>query len=127
SLWNSDLVAEGTALVERSIAKGAVGEYQLQAAIAAVHDNAVNVAETDWSRILALYGFLEQMTGNPVVSLNRAIAEAMVHGPQAGLASLETLDESLAGHFRLDAVRAHLYEMAGDTSSAMTHYRAAAA
>ena len=126
SLWNSSLIAEGTALVESSIAKGAVGEYQLQAAIAAVHDNAPTVASTDWPQILSLYGFLEQMTGNPMVSLNRAIAEAMVHGPNAGLALLETLDEPLAGHFRLDAVRAHLFEMAGDTSSAMRHFRAAA-
>lgn len=126
SLWNSDLIAEGTALVESSIAKGAVGEYQLQAAIAAVHDNAPTVDSTDWPRILALYGFLEQMTGNPMVSLNRAIAEAMVHGPHAGLALLDALDEPLAGHFRLDAVRAHLFEMAGDPSSAIAHYRAAA-
>ena len=126
SLWNMRLIAEGTALVESSIARGAVGEYQLQAAIAAVHDNAARVEETDWPRILALYGFLEQMTGNPMVSLNRAIAEAMVHGPQAGLALLNTLDEPLAGHFRLDAVRAHLFEMAGDPASAIEHYRAAA-
>ena len=127
SLWNSQLIAEGTALVESSIVEGAVGEYQLQAAIAAVHDNAPTVGATDWPRILALYVFLEQMTGNPMVSLNRAIAEAMVRGPRAGLALLEALDEPLAGHFRLDAVRAHLFEMAGDTSSATAHYDAAAA
>jgi predicted RNA polymerase sigma factor len=127
SLWNLDLIAEGTALVESSIAKGAVGEYQLQAAIAAVHDNAARVEKTDWPRILALYGFLEQMTGNPMVSLNRAIAEAMVHGPHAGLALLDALDEPLAGHFRLDAVRAHLFEMADDPVSAIAHYDAAAA
>jgi len=127
SRWNLGLIAEGTALVEAAAAIGAVGEYQLQAAIAAVHDNAATVGSTDWTRILALYGFLEQMTGNPMVSLNRAIAEAMVHGPHAGLALLDALDEPLAGHFRLDAVRAHLFEMAGDTSSAITHYRAAAA
>ena len=127
SLWNLDLIAEGTALVESSIAKGAVGEYQLQAAIAAVHDNAARVEKTDWPRILALYGFLELMTGNPMVSLNRAIAEAMVHGPHAGLALLDALDEPLAGHFRLDAVRAHLFEMADDPVSAIAHYDAAAA
>jgi len=127
SLWNLDLITEGTALVESSIAKGAVGEYQLQAAIAAVHNNAPTVGSTDWPRILALYGFLEQMTGNPMVSLNRAIADAMVHGPHAGLALLDALDEPLAGHFRLDAVRAHLFEMAGDPSSAIKHYDAAAA
>ena len=127
SRWNLGLIAEGTALVEAAVAIGAVGEYQLQAAIAAAHDNAATVGSTDWTRILALYGFLEQMTGNPMVSLNRAIAEAMVHGPHAGLALLDVLDEPLAGHFRLDAVRAHLFEMAGDTSSAIKHYRAAAA
>jgi RNA polymerase sigma factor (sigma-70 family) len=127
SLWNSRLIAEGTALFEDAIAKGAVGEYQLQAAIAAVHDNAPTIDDTDWPKILALYGFLEQLTGNPMVSLNSAIAEAMVHGPHAGLALLDALDEPLAGHFRLDAVRAHLFEMAGDPASAITHYRAAAA
>ena len=95
--------------------KGAVGEYQLQAAIAAVHDRAPRADDTDWPQILALYGLLEQMTGNPVVTLNRAVAAAMADGPSAGLALLDTVDERLAGHYRLDAVRAHLLEMAGDT------------
>jgi predicted RNA polymerase sigma factor len=108
------------------VAKGAVGEYQLQAAIAAVHDDAPRVDDTDWPQILGLYGLLERMTGNPMVSLNRAIAAAMVSGPQAGLTLLDTLDERLAGHYRLDAVRAHLLEMAGDTATALRHYQAAA-
>ena len=93
----------------------AVGEYQLQAAIAALHDRAATAGDTDWPQILALYGLLDQMTANPVVTLNRAVAAAMAESPAAGLALLETVDESLAGHYRLDAVRAHLLELAGDT------------
>ena len=126
SRWNQQLIAEGIALVSRAMASGAVGEYQLQAAIAALHDEAPSVADTDWPQILALYGLLERMTGNPVVALNRAIAAAMAHGPQAGLDLLAPLDERLAGHYRLDAVRAHLLEMAGDRAAAVAHYRAAA-
>jgi predicted RNA polymerase sigma factor len=103
-----------------------VGEYQLQAAIAAVHDEAESADDTDWPQILALYGLLDQMTGNPMVTLNRAVAVAMVDGPAAGLALLETLDERLAGHHRLDAVRAHLQEMNGDPEAAIVHYEAAA-
>jgi predicted RNA polymerase sigma factor len=114
-------------LVTGALANGVVGEYQLQALISAAHDGAESVGDTDWPQILALYGLLERMTGNPMVALNRAIAAAMVRGPAAGLKLLEQLDEPLAGHYRLDAVRAHLYEMAGDTQAAMAHYRAAAA
>jgi predicted RNA polymerase sigma factor len=108
------------------VGKGAVGEYQIQAAIAAVHDRALRADATDWPQILALYGLLEQMTGNPIVTLNRAVAEAMVHGPSAGLTLLDTVEEQLAGHYRLDVVRAHLLEMAGETTAALQHYRAAA-
>jgi RNA polymerase sigma factor (sigma-70 family) len=121
--WDRELIAEGNDLILGVVAKGAVGEYQLQAAIAAVHDDAPRVDETDWPQILGLYGLLERMTGNPMVSLNRAIAAAMVSGPQAGLT---LLDERLAGHYRLAAVRAHLLEMAGDPAAALIHYRAAA-
>jgi predicted RNA polymerase sigma factor len=99
---------------------------KLQAAIAALHDQAPRVEETDWPQILTLYGLLERMSGNPMVALSRAIAAAMVHGPAAGLTLLDALDERLAGHYRLDAVRAHLLEMAGDTRAAVAHYRAAA-
>ena len=127
SLWDRALVAEGLALLDDALGKGAVGEYQLQAAIAAVHDRAPRADATDWRQILALYGLLEQMTGNPVVTLNRAVAAAMAEGPSAGLALLDTVDARLAGHHRLDAVRAHLLEMAGDTEAARAHYRAAAA
>jgi RNA polymerase sigma factor (sigma-70 family) len=126
SRWDRALIAEGVALVSAALPKGAVGEYQLQAAIAAVHDEADTPDETDWPQILALYGLLEQMTGNPMVTLNRAVAAAMVDGPAAGLALLEGLDERLAGHHRLDAVRAHLLEMDGDREAAITHYRTAA-
>ena len=91
-----------------------------------MHDRAATAAETDWPQILALYGLLDQMTGNPIVTLNRAVAAAMAESPAAGLAVLDTVDESLAGHYRLDAVRAHLLELAGDTAAAQAHYRMAA-
>jgi predicted RNA polymerase sigma factor len=126
TLWDQALIAEGVALVNRAVGKGSVGEYQLQAAIAAVHSQAREANETDWGQILALYGLLEQMTGNPVVTVNRAVAAAMADGPSAGLALLDTVDERLNGHYRLDAVRAHLLEMAGDREAALVHYRAAA-
>jgi predicted RNA polymerase sigma factor len=126
TLWDRALIAEGVALVNRAGGTGAVGEYQLQAAIAAVHDQAPHADDTDWPQILALYGLLEQMTGNPIVTLNRAVAAGMAHGPSAGLALLDAVDERLTGHYRLDAVRAHLLEMAGDTKAALAHYRAAA-
>ena len=127
TLWDQALIAEGTALIDRAVTDGPVGEYKLQAAIAALHDRAGHADDTDWPQILALYGLLEQITGNPVVTLNRAVAAAMADGPSAGLAVLDTVDERLAGHYRLDAVRAHLLEMAGDTQGALEHYRAAAA
>jgi len=127
ALWDRELIAEGTALITGALPGGVVGEYQVQAMIAAVHDEAASVEDTDWLQILTLYGLLERMTGNPMVALNRAIAAAMAHGPAAGLKLLEPLDEPLAGHYRLDAARAHLFEMAGDTQAAMAHYRAAAA
>jgi predicted RNA polymerase sigma factor len=126
TLWDRALIAEGVALLDSAAGRGPVGEYRIQAAIAAVHDQAGRADETDWPQILALYGLLEQMTGNPVVTLNKAVAAAMADGPSAGLALLDTVDERLSGHYRLDAVRAHLLEMAGDTRAAVAHYRAAA-
>src|SRR5436309_1317117 len=98
----------------------------MQAAIAAIHDEAATADETDWPQILVLYGLLERMTGNPMVTLNRAIALAMVHGPAAGLAVLADLDARLPDHHRLDAVRAHLLDMAGDTEAAISRYLRAA-
>ena len=126
AVWDQVLIAEGVALVSAALPRGAVGDYQLQAAIAAVHDEAATAEETDWPQIFALYGLLERMTGNPMVSLNRAVAAAMIEGPTAGLALLAGLDQRLAGHHRLDAVRAHLLEMAGDVEGAIAHYRTAA-
>ncbi|MFI7217485.1 RNA polymerase sigma factor [Micromonospora maritima] len=128
SRWDAAAIAEGTALVTAAMSRGPVGPYQLQAAVAALHDEAPSAADTDWPQILALYGVLERLTGSPVVALNRAVATAMVHGPAAGLDALATLagDSRLAGSHRLDAARAHLYEMAGDREAAVTHYRAAA-
>jgi predicted RNA polymerase sigma factor len=125
--WDRDLIAEGLAVITGTLGRGHAGEYQLQAAIAAVHDHAASHAATDWRQILTLYELLEAMTGNPMVTLNRAVAAAMAHGPGAGLALLDGLDERLTGHHRLHSVRAHLLEQAGDTEAAIAEYRAAAA
>ena len=127
TLWDRDLIAEGTALIDAAIGRGAVGEYQLQAAIAALHDRAPSAAETDWAQIDALYRLLERMTGSPVVALNRVVAAAMVAGPRTGLKLLDELGERVAGGHRRDAVRAHLLEQAGETAEAIRYYRAAAA
>jgi RNA polymerase sigma factor (sigma-70 family) len=126
--WDRAAIAEGVALISATLPRGAVGAYQLQAAIAAVHDEAARPEDTDWPQILALYGVLLRMTDNPMVALNHAIAAAMVHGPATGLALIVPLDRDprMAGHYRLDAVRAHLCERAGDREAALAHYRAAA-
>jgi RNA polymerase sigma factor (sigma-70 family) len=126
ALWDQSLIGEGVALIGEAWSGGAIGEYQLQAAIAAAHDQAARAEETDWGEILGLYGLLERMTGNPMVSLNRAIAAAMVDGPAAGLALLEPLEAPLTDHHRLHATRAHLLEMAGEAEPAIVEYRAAA-
>jgi len=126
-LWNRRLMAEGVALLTGAMSGGTLGQYQLQAAIAAIHDGAPRVEDTDWRQILVLYGLLEQLTGNPMVTLNRAVAAAMADGPEAGLKLLDAVSDRLAGHYRLDAVRAHLLELAGDRAAALAHYRAAAA
>ena len=127
TLWNRAAISEGIALITETLSRGSVGAYQLQAAIAAVHDEAVRAEDTDWPQILALYGLLERMSDNPMVTLNHAIAVAMVHGPHAGLELLAGLDTDarLRGHYRLDAVRAHLLEKTGDYKAAIAHYRAA--
>jgi predicted RNA polymerase sigma factor len=128
SLWNREAIAEGVALISRTLARGRVGPYQLQAAIVAVHDEAARIDDTDWAQIVALYDLLGRMSDNPMVALNRAIAVAMVEGPAAGLELLETLDADarIAGHYRLDAVRGHLYERLGDRMRAIDHFLAAA-
>jgi RNA polymerase sigma factor (sigma-70 family) len=127
ALWDRESIEEGVALLAAAVARGAVGEYQLQAAIAAEHARASRAEDTDWREILGLYGLLERMTGNPMVALNRAIAAAMVDGPEAGLTLLADLDERLDGHHRLHATRAHLLEMSGDVDGAIAEYRLAAA
>jgi RNA polymerase sigma factor (sigma-70 family) len=129
TLWNRAQVDEGIALVSATLGRGVVGPYQVQAAIAAVHDEAARVEDTDWPQVLALYEVLRRMAGNPMVELGHAIATAMVHGPASGLALLAALDADpmVRGHHRLDAVRAHLLEMAGDHDGAVRHYVAAAA
>jgi predicted RNA polymerase sigma factor len=128
ALWDRRQIAEGVALLSAALPKGSVGRYQLQAAIAAVHDEAARAEDTDWPQILALYELLKRMSDNPMVLLNHAVAAAMVHGPRKGLELLRALDSDsrLAERHRLEAVRAHLLEMAGDHVSAITHYRLAA-
>jgi RNA polymerase sigma factor (sigma-70 family) len=126
SLWSQELIAEGVALVAEALEAGSVGEYQLQAAIAAAHDRARRADDTDWRGILGLYELLERITRNPMVALNRAIASAMVDGPKAGLALLQALEAPLAGNHRLHAVRAHLLEKAGELDAAIADYQVAA-
>jgi RNA polymerase sigma factor (sigma-70 family) len=128
SLWDQARICEGIALLTAALARGAVGPYQLQAAIAAVHDEAARAEDTDWPQVLALYELFKRMSDNPMVILNHAIAAAMVHGAAAGLVLLAGLDSDprMAGHHRLPAVRAHLLEMAGDYEAALTNYRTSA-
>jgi predicted RNA polymerase sigma factor len=128
TLWNADAIAEGVALVTRALSTGPLGPYQLQAAIAAVHDEAPTAEATDWPQILALYALLERVAPNPMATLNRAVALAMVQGPAAGLAVLDTLstDDRIAASHHLLSVRAHLLEMAGDHDAARAGYREAA-
>jgi RNA polymerase sigma factor (sigma-70 family) len=126
SLWDRQQIAEGVVLVTRAMAGGVVGEYQLQAAIAAAHDTASSDEQTDWKQILRLYELLAKVVDSPVVTLNRAVAAAMVHGPSVGLQLLEPLDEQLKDSYRLDAVRGHLFEMLGDGDRAAEHFRRAA-
>jgi RNA polymerase sigma factor (sigma-70 family) len=126
--WDRAQIDEGVALVSEALSSGSVGLYQLQAAIAAVHDEAERAEDTDWPQILALYGVLKGISDNPMIALNHAIATAMVEGPDAGLQLLQGLDADgrMKNHHRLDAVRAHLLEMAGDYQAAIAHYQTAA-
>ncbi|MGI9072802.1 MAG: RNA polymerase sigma factor [Bryobacteraceae bacterium] len=128
TLWDRGQIAEGVALLSAALPKGSLGPYQLQAAIAAVHDEAARPEDTDWPQILALYELLKRMSDNPMVILNQAIAAAMVHGPKEGLNLLDALkrDPRMAEHRRMDAVRAHLLEMTGDSQAAVRYYREAA-
>ena len=128
SLWNASQISEGVAILTRTLGTGPIGPYQLQAAIAAVHDEAPSSEETDWPQILALYEVLERVSPGPIVTLNRAVAVAMVNGPRAGLALLGTLDtdERMSHNHRLAAVRGHLLELAGDPVAARQSYLQAA-
>jgi len=128
TLWDQAQIAEGVNLLSATLPKGSIGPYQIQAAIAAIHDESETAAETDWPQILAFYELLKRMAPNPMVTLNHAVAAAMVHGPATGLDLLNALDAegSLAGHHRLDAVRAHLLELAGNPETAIIHFRLAA-
>jgi len=128
TLWDRAEISEGIKLLTAALSKGPVGLYQLQAAIAAVHDEADRAEDTDWPQILALYDLLKRVSPSPMVTLNHAIAAAMVHGPAQGLQLLKALDTDprLASHYRLDAVRAHLLEKMGDHEAAIKHYRIAA-
>ncbi|MEV4840498.1 sigma-70 family RNA polymerase sigma factor [Nonomuraea sp. NPDC049486] len=126
--WDAGLVAEGVALVSEALPRGPTGPYQLQAAIAAVHDEAPSAAETDWPQIVALYELLLRVSDTPVVRLNHTVAVAMARGPHEGLELLGELaaDERIAGDHRTHAVRAHLLEMAGDRKAAREAYEEAA-
>jgi RNA polymerase sigma factor (sigma-70 family) len=128
SLWNKEAIAEGVRLVTDAMTRGAGGSYLLQAAIAAVHDEAARAEDTDWPQIVALYGMLMQMSDNPMVALNHAVAVAMARGPAEGLALLEKVDRDprVKDHYRLDAVRAHLLERSGKGAAALPYYEAAA-
>ena len=128
SRWNSAQIAEGVDLLERTLGRHPVGPYQLQASIAAVHDEAPSDAETDWEQILALYGALGRITPGPVITLNAAVALARVHGPQAGLEVLRELEAegSLAHNHRLAGVQGHLLEQAGQILAAKAAYLRAA-
>lgn len=128
ALWDRRQIAEGVAILSAALPRGSVGPYQLQAAVAGVHDEAARVEDTDWPQILALYELLKRMSDNPMILLNHAVAAAMVDGPRKGLQLLEALDSDprLAERHRLEGVRAHLLEMAGEHHAAITHYRNAA-
>ena len=127
SRWDAEAISEGAALVSQALASAPLGPYQVQGAIAAIHDEAARPQDTDWRQILALYGLLERLTPGPAVTLNRAVAVAMVQGPRAGLEALSTLDGGrIAGGHRAEAVRAHLLELAGDRGEARTAFTRAA-
>jgi RNA polymerase sigma factor (sigma-70 family) len=129
SLWNRAAIEEGVALLSATLGRAPIGPYQLQAAIAAVHDEADSASTTDWAQILALYGVLDSLADNPLVKLNIAVATAMVEGTDAAFKRLDELanDERLKSTHRIDAVRAHLFERSGDVESAVLHYQRAAA
>jgi predicted RNA polymerase sigma factor len=125
--WDRATITEGLGILTAALRSGPLGEYRLQACIAALHDQASNAEATRWAEIAVLYERLERLTDNPMVRLNRAVAIGMATTPQAGLDLLDAIDARLAGHHRLNAARAHLLELAGRPSDAADHYRLAAA
>ena len=127
SSWDHDAIAEGVGILQAALAQERRGEYQIQAAIAALHDDAASAAETDWPQILEWYDELIALTDNPAAALSRAVAVGEVDGPLAGLRALDGLDERLPDHHRLDAVRGHLHERAGNVALAAECYARAAA
>ena len=128
SRWDRAAIDEGVALITSTLARSTVGSYQVQAAIAAVHDEADSAQKTDWAEILELYRVLDTLAPSPMVTLNRIVAVAMVHGPQSALDELTAAesDPALAEHHRVHAVRAHLLDMAGESAAASREYRVAA-
>ncbi|MFI7665852.1 RNA polymerase sigma factor [Nocardia sp. NPDC049526] len=126
ALWDRKLITEGITLTTSTLTSGLTGPYQIQAVIAVLHAQALRAEDTDWRRILALYNMIERISKNPMVTLNRAVATAMVHGPAAALELADTLEDQLTDSHRLDAVRGHLHEMAGDFPAAITCYTHAA-
>jgi RNA polymerase sigma factor (sigma-70 family) len=128
TLWNADLMAEGRELITDALTTTAIGPYQLQAAIAAVHSEAASAQDTDWQEILTLYELLDSITPGPMITLNKIVASAMVHGPRTGLDQLDAAeaDPALAGHHRVHAVRAHLLDLAGERAAAREQYELAA-
>jgi RNA polymerase sigma factor (sigma-70 family) len=128
SRWDGALIREGVDLITETLPGGAIGPYQLQAAIAAIHDEAPRAEDTDWPQILSLYRLLVQVSPNPMITLNHAVAAAMVNGPETGLRMLDALgdDARIARHHRLEAVRGHLLEMAGEPDAARAAFRLAA-
>jgi RNA polymerase sigma factor (sigma-70 family) len=128
SRWDAAAIADGVDLITSALKEAVIGPFQIQAAIAAIHDEATRPELTDWPQILQLYGLLRSLAPGPMVTLNRIVAVAMVHGPEAALSELDVAaaDPALAGHYRVAAVRAHLLEMAGDRTAAAEQYRLAA-
>lgn len=126
SQWDSAEIAEGARIITTALARDAPGEYQIQAAIAALHDDAPTTEETDWAQILEWYDDLVALTDNPMAALSRAVVVGEVDGPLVGLRAVEEIEQMLAGHYRLDAVRAHLHERAGDLEEAAALYLRAA-
>ncbi|HEY3057492.1 MAG TPA: DUF6596 domain-containing protein, partial [Chloroflexota bacterium] len=126
--WDAELIAEGIALITETLTRAPIGPYQLQASIAALHDEATRAEDTDWPQIRMLYDMLHSIAPGPMVTLGRIVAVAMVDGPVSGLEQLAAAeaDPALAGHYRVDAVRAHLLDLTGDHDAARIHYERAA-